>query len=134
MLSDSVRVPEAGAVIVDIRKSPKRTDYYTALLSSERRSQQIPNRISDRLHRNRHHIVDQAHFLLDEWFSVGDSAHHAVEAGHGLDARANFFLRGKYVAAGFLIAELRFVGHQRRETSFKLIADVHNESRSDVAV
>src|ERR1700733_15201340 len=72
--------------------------------------QSLPNELSSAMLNgfdgNGQQIVDQADFLLQERFRVGDPAKHAVEARHGLNARTNFVVGGKQVFARFLIAEL----------------------------
>ena len=58
---------------------------------------------------------------------MGHAAKHAVKARHGIDASTNFVMGREEVFAGFLIAELRFVGQDGGKFSFELIPDVDDE-------
>src|SRR5450432_363932 len=86
------------------------------------------------LDRNGQQIVDQANFFLQKWFRVSDAAEHAVEAGHGVEASANFVMGREDVLAGFLVAELRFVSHQGGKFSVELFRDVDDERGANVVV
>src|SRR5258708_5786190 len=83
---------------------------------------------------NGQQIVDQANFFLQEWFRVRDTAEHAAEAGHGIEASTNFVMGREDVLTSFLIAELGFVGHQGGEFSVELFGDVDDERGSNVVV
>src|SRR5580658_8732804 len=88
----------------------------------------------NRFHGNDGHVVYEPDFLLHKRLSVGDAAEHPVIAGHGFNASANFFLRGKDFAARILIGELRLVSHQRLEARFELVGDVDDKRRAYVAI
>ena len=77
--------------------------------------------------RNRQQVVDEPDFFLQEWLCVAYAAEHAVEARHGLHARANLVVGREEVFARFLVAELRLVGQNRGELSLKLLADVDDK-------
>ena len=83
---------------------------------------------------NGQQIVDQAHFFLQKWFRISDAAEHAVKAGHGVEAGANFVVSREDVLARLLIAELRFVGHQGGEFSVELFGDVDDERGSNIVI
>src|SRR6185437_10559407 len=88
----------------------------------------------DRFHRDGRYVLDQANFLLQEWLAVGDSCERAVEARHGFDAGADFGASRKDIFAGFLVTELRLVGHERLEARFELVRDVHDKSGTDIVI
>src|SRR5579872_6486070 len=84
--------------------------------------------------RDRQQIVHQADFLLQEWLAICHATERAIETCHrlhavsdGLMSREDFFTR-------FLIAELRFVGKNRRNLSFELITDIHDECRPNIVI
>src|SRR6185437_1904429 len=88
----------------------------------------------DRFHRDGRYILDQANFLLQEWLAVCDSCERAVEARHGFDAGTDFGASGKDIFAGFLVTELRLVGHERLEARFELIGDIYDKGRADIVI
>src|SRR5580704_9149776 len=89
---------------------------------------------SDRLHRDRSEIFYQSHFLLQEWFRISHASQEAIEACHSFDASANFGLSGEQILTRLLIAELRFVRHQRLETRFEQFGDVNDEGGTHVVI
>src|SRR5712691_2252267 len=90
--------------------------------------------LSNRLHRNPSHILHQPDFLLKERLGIGNSRKHSVEPCHSFYPSADFGAGGEDVLAGFLVAKLRFVGHQRFEACFELIGDGHDKGWADVVI
>src|SRR5215469_9029379 len=84
--------------------------------------------------RNRQEIFDQAHFFLVEGLAVGHARQHPIKASHGLYASSNLLLGREEVFAGFLVAELRFVGEDGGKLPFEMIADVDHKRWTNVVI
>src|SRR5580658_6628731 len=65
---------------------------------------------------------------------MGHAAEHSVIARHRVDTRANLVVGGEDILAGFLIAELRLVGQDRRELLLELLADVDHKRGAHIVV
>src|SRR5579872_5245771 len=71
---------------------------------------------------------------MQKWFGIGNPSEQAIEASHSFNACTNLSLCREEVFARFLIAKLRFIGHQRLETRLEKLSDVHNEGRPHVII
>ena len=83
---------------------------------------------------NGQEVVHESNLLLQEGLAVCDAAQRPIETSHGVYARPNFGLSREQILAGFLITELRLVGHDRREFTFELLTDIHDEAWPNVVV
>src|SRR5215469_14014975 len=89
---------------------------------------------SDGFHGNRGEVFDEPYFFLQEGLAVSYPCEHLVESRHGFHPGSDFGAGGEDVLAGFLIAELGFVGHERLQAGFELIADIDNKGGAYVEV
>src|SRR5215471_10363919 len=89
---------------------------------------------SNRLHRNQVQVLHQPDFLLQKRLSILHAGQHAVIAGAGGYAVADFGMGGEVTAAGLLIGELRLVSVDGFEASLELIGDVDHECGTNVVV
>ena len=86
------------------------------------------------LHGEQCQVVDEAGFLLHEWFTVADAGEQAVMARLGEGALANFFFWDEERAAGRLVGILRLVGHQRCVALLDKGRDVDDEGGAHIGV
>ena len=113
--------------VIRNRKSP---DTLTRSLVEMKEVMHVLNRFD----RNRQQILDQADFLLQKRLGINHAAQHPVITRHCVHTFVNFIVSREQVLARFLIAELRFVGHNGSKLSFKLVTDIHYKRWPDVVI